>query len=295
MAAKNINNQATVNVVAQAVEEVKDMQNTTAQVTINNANVAKEENAMNNAVEEVIVNAAEQAVEEGAVKADSMKSILNDIITGLRNGKAYIGKTKDVVMAGLDKDVETAKSGLFFVANGLGTITGAKQLREDVLAVVEEGMDKGTLDGLTDMAAKVRSLFVERITMLEELGSEKSLKKALELKKDLNILEYAVVALIWAAKTIARKLKEWFGLSSENTPAILKAICKAVKAVWGFVYTLGKIVVTVVGRVASYAVAGVIKLGTWIVRTVLSIYHRIKDSFKKDEDLDDVAEEIADC
>ena len=206
------------------------------------------------------------------------QKMLDSMKQGLANGRRFVGKAKSQVVEGLDEDVESVKATMFMVTNKLGVITGLTQFREDVMVVLEEGIDKGTFEGLEDMSAKVRELFNARIAKLNKLGTEQSLKKAMELSKGCNILEQGIVALMWIARTIAKKLKEWFGFENETVPApkVLKAICAGIKAVFGFAWTVGKIVVTVVGRVLSYAVAGIIKLAAWIINTVKTLYFKAK-------------------
>lgn len=291
MARKNNQNQnvaaaqATATVIINNAQEGNTMaaQNTMSQETVNTAS-KKEESTMNNetaATIEVMQDAINNAKEEGNMNEQELsmaQQMLNNMKQGLANGRRFVGKAKSQVVEGLDEDVESVKATMFMVTNKLGVITGLTQFREDVMVVLEEGIDKGTFEGLEDMSAKVRELFNARIAKLNKLGTEQSLKKAMELSKGCNILEQGIVALMWIARTIAKKLKEWFGFENETVPApkVLKAICAGIKAVFGFAWTVGKIVVTVVGRVLSYAVAGIIKLAAWIVNTIKTLYFKAK-------------------
>ena len=226
------------------------------------------QDTINNAKEESVMNEKEMS---------KLEELMKQVMEGLMNGKKFVGQTKAVVTEGLDDDVEQVKGGMVYVTNILADITGFAQLREDVLSVLEAGMDKGTLKGLTDMSAEIRNIFTKRIEKLNKLGSEQSLKKAWVLSKGLNILERGIVCLIWAAKTLAKKLKEWFGIDTDKFPVALKAICNGVKAILGFAWTAGRIVVTVVGRVVSYVVAGIIKLAAWIVNSIRNLVAKIKE------------------
>lgn len=223
---------------------------------------------LNNAKEENVMNEKEMS---------KLEELMRQVMEGLMSGKKFIGQTKAVVTEGLDDDVEQVKGGMVYVTNILADITGFAQLREDVLSVLEAGMDKGTLDGLTDMSAEIRNIFTKRIEKLNKLGSEQAMKKAWVLSKGLNILERGIVCLIWAAKTLAKKLKEWFGIDTDKFPVALKAICNGVKAILGFAWTIGRVVVTVVGRVVSYVVAGIIKLAAWIVNSIRNLVAKIKE------------------
>lgn len=292
MARKNNQNQnvaaaqATATVINNAQEGNTMAANTMSQetVNVNTASQEKEESTMNNetaATIEVVQDAINNAKEEGNMSEQELsmaQKMLDSMKQGLANGRRFVGKAKSQVVEGLDEDVESVKATMFMVTNKLGVITGLTQFREDVMVVLEEGIDKGTFEGLEDMSAKVRELFNARIAKLNKLGTEQSLKKAMELSKGCNILEQGIVALMWIARTIAKKLKEWFGFENETVPApkVLKAICAGIKAVFGFAWTVGKIVVTVVGRVLSYAVAGIIKLAAWIVNTVKTLYFKAK-------------------
>ena len=293
MARKNNQNQnvaaaqATATVIINNAQEGNTMaQNTMSQetVNVNTASQEKEESTMNNqqaATIEVMQDAFNNAKEEGNMNEQELsmaQKMLDSMKQGLANGRRFVGKAKSQVVEGLDEDVESVKATMFMVTNKLGVITGLTQFREDVMVVLEEGIDKGTFEGLEDMSAKVRELFNARIAKLNKLGTEQSLKKAMELSKGCNILEQGIVALMWIARTIAKKLKEWFGFENETVPApkVLKAICAGIKAVFGFAWTVGKIVVTVVGRVLSYAVAGIIKLAAWIINTVKTLYFKAK-------------------
>lgn len=292
MARKNNQNQnvaaaqATATVINNAQEGNTMAANTMSQetVNVNTASQEKEESTMNNetaATIEVVQDAINNAKEEGNMSEQELsmaQKMLDSMKQGLANGRRFVGKAKSQVVEGLDEDVESVKATMFMVTNKLGVITGLTQFREDVMVVLEEGIDKGTFEGLEDMSAKVRELFNARIAKLNKLGTEQSLKKAMELSKGCNILEQGIVALMWIARTIAKKLKEWFGFENETVPApkVLKAICAGIKAVFGFAWTVGKIVVTVVGRVLSYAVAGIIKLAAWIVNTIKTLYFKAK-------------------
>lgn len=292
MARKNNQNQnvaaaqATATVIINAQEgNTMAAQNMSQEtVNVNTASQEKEDNTMNNqqaATIEVMQDAINNAKEEGNMNEKELsmaQKMLDNMKQGLANGRRFVGKAKSQVVEGLDEDVESVKATMFMVTNKLGVITGLTQFREDVMVVLEEGIDKGTFEGLEDMSAKVRELFNARIAKLNKLGTEQSLKKAMELSKGCNILEQGIVALMWIARTIAKKLKEWFGFENETVPApkVLKAICAGIKAVFGFAWTVGKIVVTVVGRVLSYAVAGIIKLAAWIVNTVKTLYFKAK-------------------
>jgi hypothetical protein len=293
MARKNNQNQnvaaaqATATVIINNAQEGNTMaaQNMSQEtVNVNTASQEKEESTMNNqqaATIEVMQDTINHAKEEGNMSEQELsmaQQMLSNMKQGLANGRRFVGKAKSQVVEGLDEDVESVKATMFMVTNKLGVITGLTQFREDVMVVLEEGIDKGTFEGLEDMSAKVRELFNARIAKLNKLGTEQSLKKAMELSKGCNILEQGIVALMWIARTIAKKLKEWFGFENETVPApkVLKAICAGIKAVFGFAWTVGKIVVTVVGRVLSYAVAGIIKLAAWIVNTVKTLYFKAK-------------------
>lgn len=259
--------------------------------TINNSTVntntnKKEDNVMKNtntaaeqAQAQVMGDTINAAKEAGLSEEDIslLEKAMVALQNGLVSGKKFVGQTKAVVTEGLDDDVEQVKGSMVYVTNILADITGFAQLREDVLSVLEAGMDKGTLDGITDMSAEIRSIFTARIEKLNRLGSEESLKKAWVLSKGLNILERGIVCLIWAAKTLAKKLKEWFGIDTDKFPVALKAICNGVKAILGFAWTVGRIVVTVVGRVVSYVVAGIVKLAAWIVNSIRNLVAKIKE------------------
>lgn len=274
--------------------------------TINNT-TKKEGNVMNNtntaaaqATAQVVADAINNAKEEGVMNENEMskmEQLMDQLMKGLVSGKKFVGQTKEVVTEGLDDDVEQVKGGMVYVTNILADITGFAQLREDVLSTLEAGMDKGTLQGITDMSAEIRRIFTTRIEKLNSLGSEQSLKKAWVLSKGLNILEKGIVVLVWAAKTLAKKLKEWFGIDTDKFPVALKAICNGVKAVLGFAWTVGRIVVTVVGRVVSYMVAGIVKLAAWIINSIRNLVAKIKEklvSLKNANEEKDIDDDFAD-
>lgn len=203
----------------------------------------------------------------------------------VRAGYQEVNRERGRVQSEVNEDVETFKGGLVVIGHKLAEITGLQTLQNSVNMILEAGFSAGNEGSLTAMATEVRAQVAYQIEKLNKRGTQASLAKAMALKEIIGddgqpiesqgLLGACVSGLVWAGKRIAGLIKKWFGIN-ENAPLILKLLCKTVSTIFGFIKAGVHIVVTVVGSVLSYVIAGVIKVANWIICTVLCIFRRAK-------------------
>lgn len=225
------------------------------------------------------------AGEEMMGKFQQTQALAGQCYDYFREGINTVNVEASRVRQDIDQHLETLKGGLFAIGTFIGDIVGFTALQASVNQILDAGCSAGSENSMMAMAEEVRRQVAKKIDNLNRRGDVDSLAKAACLKEIIGddgqpiekqgILGACVSGLVWASKRIAGLMKKWFGVN-ENSPKVLKFICGAVGAVWNFIRSGVKVIISVVGTVLSYAVAGIIKLANWIIQTAKVLFARAK-------------------
>lgn len=204
------------------------------------------------------------------------------------------GKTKEAYVNQVDESFNVVKGALVTGAKKLSDILGYKALEEDVLGIIEAGGEKGDL---CEMAAEVVKRIDAEIELLKAWGNEESLKKAMTLEaatkdeRGKSIFESLIAGLIWGAKWVTKKLRQWFQVDNEKS--IIGAICRSLSGLVAVLREGAKLVWHTAKFAVSFVVGAAIKIGVWVFRTVKSVVEKVKGWFdKKDEVIEEYEADI---
>lgn len=201
---------------------------------------------------------------------DSMRNIINDAnITKER----YIDET--------DEDFNNIKDSFVSVLNSIGEITGLSTFVDAINTIIEAGTDgKTSKKDLFKMAEKCSECIEEEIEFIKECGDEEDLKRVLTLKSSIengrgkNIFEMFAAVCVWIANKITAKFASWGAKGQEKN--VFSTICRSIAKVVSLLRS-GVTIVFKTGKfIASFVVAGIIKIGDIIFRAIRSLYNNIK-------------------
>lgn len=259
---------------------MKDNNNATT-----NTNTNKEDEAMKKAMNEMNQRSGIRQLVKGA-KVKLVKSVVSGA-----------NKTKEQYIDENQESVNTVMGAAVTIATKTADFLGYNTLKDDLLGIIEAG---GESKDLFRMAEEFRKRVDAEVELLIAWGDEESLKKAMELKAETedergkSFIESLVAGLIWAAKWLAKKLRQWFQV--ENEKSVIGAICRSLS---GFVSVLRegvKLAWNTAKYILSFPAAVLIRVGQWIVNAIKSLFEKAKGWFQKkdeviaEEELEDIEE-----
>lgn len=222
---------------------------------------------------------------------DSMRNIMND---ANRTKERYIDET--------DEDFNNIKDSFVGVLNSIGEITGLSTFVDAINAIIEAGTDgKTSKKDLFKMAEKCSECIEEEIEFIKDCGDEEDLKRVLTLKSSIengrgkNIFEMFAAVCVWIANKITAKFASWGAKGQEKN--VFGTICRSIAKVASLLRS-GVTIIFKTGKfIASFVVAGIIKIGDIIFRAIRSLYNNIKefivDKITPDY-VDDIEEDLDD-
>ena len=222
---------------------------------------------------------------------DSMRNIMND---ANRTKERYIDET--------DEDFNNIKDSFIGVLNSIGEITGLSTFVDAINAIIEAGTDgKTSKKDLFKMAEKCSECIEEEIEFIKDCGDEEDLKRVLTLKSSIenrrgkNIFEMFAAVCVWIANKITAKFASWGAKGQEKN--VFDTICRSIAKVASLLRS-GVLIVFKTGKlIASFVIAGIIKIGDIVFRAIRSLYSKIKkfivDKINSDY-IDDFEDDIED-
>ena len=218
---------------------------------------------------------------------DSMRNIMND---ANRTKERYIDET--------DEDFNNIKDSFISVLNSIGEITGLSTFVDAINAIIEAGTDgKTSKKDLFKMAEKCSECIEEEIEFIKDCGDEEDLKRVLTLKSSIenrrgkNIFEMFAAVCVWIANKITAKFASWGAKGQEKN--VFGTICRSIAKVASLLRS-GVLIIFKTGKfIASFVVAGIIKIGDIVFRAIRSLYNSIKKFIvnKINPDIEDDFEE----
>lgn len=214
----------------------------------------------------------------------------------VKNVTTTANRTKEQYVQQVDESFNTVKGAVVGIAGKLSDIIGYKALEQDILGIIEAGGEHRDL-GL--MAEDIVKRIDNEVKLLMAWGDEESLKKAMELKaateteRGKNIFESLISGLIWGVKWVAKKLRHLFQVDNEKS--LIGAVCRSLAGIVAVLREGVKLVWHTGKFLASFVIAGAIKLGAWVFNTVKSVVEKAKNWLtKKDEVIDEEDIEVED-
>lgn len=131
------------------------------------------------------------------------------------------------------------------------------------------------------MANAFNNMIQEEIDFLNELGSEKALKKAIALRaytedaKGVNIFESFIGGLIWISRKISAKMQEWYGRKEHGI--VVSGIIAMMKKLGSLLKQGAKFVLNKAGMVTGYIVGGAIMAASAIKGFITKAFNKIKE------------------
>ena len=284
------------------VMAVSNLENIVARINNNIAKIAIEINKKEDEVmdgsnvtdvtetvnEEEMVSMMEDVAKEmnGEAKGFSkVKEAVNRFKTAGRNTRKTVlheaGVEKDVYINNVDESFNTLKDSFMGVITAIGNITGLTYLKEDLIAIIEAGADgQNSAKGFFRMARKFRELIDKEEKDILRYGSEKDIKRVLTLKslteneRGKSVFEAFASLCIWLGNKLIEKFTSWGAKHQERK--VFSAICNSIATVVNLIRKGIKLVWETAKFIASYAIAGVIKLGDIVFRAIRTLYKSVK-------------------
>ena len=201
---------------------------------------------------------------------DSMHNIMNE---ANRTKERYIDET--------DEDFNNIKDSFIGVLNSIGEITGLSTFVDAINAIIEAGTDgKTSKKDLFKMAEKCSECIEEEIEFIKDCGDEEDLKRVLTLKSSIengrgkNIFEMFAAVCVWIANKITAKFTSWGAKGQEKN--VFGTICRSIAKVASLLRSGVSIIFKTGKFIASFVVAGIIKIGDIVFRAIRNLYNSIK-------------------
>lgn len=294
-------------------DEVMDASNT----KLNKVENKKEEVIMNGSNvtietvnEKEMVSMMEDVAKEmnGEAKGfDKVKEAINNFRAAGRNTRKTVlheaGVEKDAYINNVDESFNTLKETFMDVITAIGNITGFSYLKKDIITIIEVSTDgQNSAEGFFRMARKCRELIDKEEKDILKYGNEKDIKRVITLKslteneRGKSVFEAFASLCVWIGVRITEKFASWGAKHQENK--VFSTICNSVAKVANLIREGVKLVWRTAKFIASYAIAGAIKLADIAFKAIRTLYSNIKcfivdkiapdyvDDFE-DNDLDD--------
>ena len=210
------------------------------------------------------------------------------------------GVDKEKYINDVDESFNVLKESFMNVITAIGNITGFSYLKQDIIAIIEASTDgQNSAKGFFEMARKCRELMDKEEKDILEYGNEKDIKRILTLKsltenkRGKSIFEAFASLCIHIGNKLIEKFTSWRVEHQENK--VFSAICNSVAKVANLIREGIKLVWRTAKFIASYAIAGAIKLADVAFRAIRTLYNKIKDKINPNyiDDIEDDFEEYA--
>lgn len=231
-----------------------------------------------------------------------VKEAVNNFRTAGRNVRRTVlhetGVEKDEYINNVDESFNALKETFMDVIISIGNITGFSYLKKDIIDIIEASTDgKNSAEGFFRMARKCRELIDKEEKDILEYGHEKDIKRVLTLKslienkRGKSIFEAFASLCVWIGVKITDKFASWGAKHQENK--VFSTLCNSVAKVANLIREGVKLVWRTSKFIASYAIAGIIKIGDIIFRAIRTLYNSIKKFIvnKINPDIEDDFEE----
>lgn len=266
------------------------------------------ETKLNEAVNEkemivMIENTAKEMNGEATAFDKVKEAVKNFKVAGRNTRKTLVheaGVDKEKYINDVDESFNVLKESFMNVITAIGNITGFSYLKQDIIAIIEASTDgQNSAKGFFEMARKCRELMDKEEKDILEYGNEKDIKRILTLKsltenkRGKSIFEAFASLCIHIGNKLIEKFTSWRVEHQENK--VFSAICNSVAKVANLIREGIKLVWRTAKFIASYAIAGAIKLADVAFRAIRTLYNKIKDKITPDyiDDTEDDFEEYA--
>lgn len=262
--------------------------------------------AVNENEKEMIVmieNTAKEMNGEATAFDKVKEAVKNFKVAGRNTRKTLVheaGVDKEKYINDVDESFNVLKESFMNVITAIGNITGFSYLKQDIIAIIEASTDgQNSAKGFFEMARKCRELMDKEEKDILEYGNEKDIKRILTLKsltenkRGKSIFEAFASLCIHIGNKLIEKFTSWRVEHQENK--VFSAICNSVAKVANLIREGIKLVWRTAKFIASYAIAGAIKLADVAFRAIRTLYNKIKDKINPNyiDDIEDDFEEYA--
>lgn len=261
------------------------------QETVNNVNENQEDETMN----ETMNNNANVTENNGGF--EEIRELFRESMTTLRKGvQVKAGKTKEAYIQQVDGSVNVVLTNFVGIIDKVSTLVGYDVLKEKMYGVIEAG---GESKDLFAIAHALINCVDEEVELLKAWGNEESLKKAMALEaatkdeRGKSIFESLAAGLVWSAKWVSKKLRQWFQVDNEKS--IVGAICRSLSGIVSVLREGAKLVWHTAKFALCFVVGAAIKVITWVFDVIKTVVEKMKGWLqKKDETISDEEADIAD-
>ena len=281
------------------------------------------ENMEEDMMKELLEKTAEETAATPETKATAtIAEAIKSMEQATKQARVELGKDKEVFTENCDKAIDSIKNAMGPVLQGLDDIVGCSALKEKICRIIYKNKDINSKNGFFQMAEECRKAVEEQVKLFERIDPNDKLGKIAALKTYIqavdtdgntvyvkddagkkiidtkqSIWSAFAKALVWVCKKVTRKLKRWFGVNEESNVfgAVGASIAQAFATVGNVIKNAAKIAGNAFLYIASYAVAGVIKLADMVVTAIKFVATKIKGWYKAAKEKftkEDVEEEI---
>ena len=201
------------------------------------------------------------------------------------NMKVAVGETREDFANRADASVNELKDMLMGTVKYIGDVIGMTGLYNELVAIYTSN------SGVIKTAQTIDEAVKDTIAILEDVDPDDKLGKVAALKQVVydgdNEEEYtqsifmaSAKAIVWIAKKVARKLRDWKIFSTDAEENILGEIganiANCFRSISNFVINVGKATGNLLLFAGSYVIAGAIKLGCLVIRVITTMLSKVK-------------------
>ena len=222
------------------------------------------------------------------------------------NMKVAVGETREDFANRADASVNELKDTLMGTVKYIGDVLGMTGLYNELVAIYTSNRGVIKTAQTIDEAVKDTIAILEDVDPDDKLGKIAALKQVVydgdnEEEYTQSIFMVSAKAIVWIAKKVARKLRDWKIFSTDAEENILGEIganiANCFRSISNFIINVGKATGNLLLFAGSYVVAGAIKLGCLVIRAITTVLSKIKGWIDSklikvtDDDLDNFDEE----
>lgn len=201
------------------------------------------------------------------------------------NVKAVVGETREDFVNRADTSVNELKDMLMGTVKYIGDVLGMTSLYNEIVDIYKSNR------GIVKTALSVDKAIKRKIRMLKIVDPDDKLGKVAALKQVVydgdyeeeytqSIFMSAAQTIVWIAKKVSRKLRDWKIFSTDAKENILGEvganIANCFRGISNFVINVGKATGNLLLFAGSYVIAGAIKLGCLVIRAIATVLSKIK-------------------
>ena len=201
------------------------------------------------------------------------------------NMKVVAGETREDFVNRADASVNELKDTLMGTVKYIGDVLGMTGLYNELVAIYTS--NKGVIKTAQsiDKAVKRRIEMLQIVDPDDKLGKVAALKQVVydgdnEEEYTQSIFMASAKAIVWIAKKVARKLRDWKIFSTDAEDNILGEIganiANCFRSISNFVINVGKATGNLLLFAGSYVIAGAIKLGCMVIHAIATALSKVK-------------------